>query len=106
MCTTGHLIGQNGGSRALPGYGLVAGGWAGSPPGWAADLPARRSRVRGLPGGAGEVGGDDVGGVPVQAAAGPVIPHRGPRVRVRCGFLHVPQRHPDIAAVMNACRSV
>jgi hypothetical protein len=33
----------------------------------------------GLPGGAGDVRGDDVGSVPVQASAGPVVPHRGSR---------------------------
>jgi hypothetical protein len=43
----------------------------------------------GLPGGAGEVGGDDVGCVPVQAAAGPVVPHRGPRVSVGGGLVNV-----------------
>jgi hypothetical protein len=35
---------------------------------WSADV---------LPGGACEVGGNDVGRMPVQAAAGPVIPHGG-----------------------------
>ena len=63
-----------------------------------------------LPGGACEVGCDDVGCVPVQAAAGPVVPHPGARVSVRRCLLHVPQRHPSIEtnwrAVMNACRKV
>jgi hypothetical protein len=49
-----------------------------------------------LPGGARDVGGDDVSGVPVQAAAGPVIPHRGPRIGMRGGLLHVAQRDPGI----------
>jgi hypothetical protein len=49
-----------------------------------------------LPGGAGEVGGDDVGRVPVQAAAGAVVPHRGQGIGVRGGFLHIPQWHPGI----------
>jgi hypothetical protein len=49
--------------------------------------------AEGLPGDACEVGGDDVGGVPVQAAAGPVVPDGGPRVRVRGGFLDIAQRH-------------
>ena len=43
-----------------------------------------------LPGGTRDVGGDDVGRVPVQAAAGSVIPHRGARICVRGGLLHVP----------------
>jgi len=60
-----------------------------------------------LPGGSGDVGGDDVGGVPVEGGAGAVVAHGGPRVGVRGGFLHVAQRHPaSSAAVMNACRSV
>jgi hypothetical protein len=49
-----------------------------------------------LPGGSGEVGGDDVCGVPVQAAAGPIVPDRGPGIGVGGGFLHVAQRHPGI----------
>src|SRR6185312_12382083 len=49
-------------------------------------------RLAALPGGTGEVGGDDVGCVPVQAAAGPVVPHRGPRVRVRGRLLPIPER--------------
>ena len=34
--------------------------------------------------------------MPVQAAAGTVIPHRGPGIGVRGGFLHIPQRHPSV----------
>ncbi len=52
--------------------------------------------VRLLPGSACDVGGNDIGGVPVQAAAGPVIPHRCSRVGVRGGLLHVAQRDPGI----------
>jgi hypothetical protein len=37
-----------------------------------------------------------LGGVPVQAAAGPVIPHRGARVRMGGCFLDVAQRHSAI----------
>ena len=44
-----------------------------------------------LPGGACDVGGDYVGGVPVQAAAGSVVPHRGSRVGMRGGLLDVAQ---------------
>jgi hypothetical protein len=57
-----------------------------------AELPT----AAGLPGGARDVGGDDVGGVPVQAAASPVVPHRGPRVSVRGGLLDIAQRHAGI----------
>jgi hypothetical protein len=34
--------------------------------------------------------------VPVQAAAGPVVPHRGPRIGVRGGLLHVAQGHSRV----------
>jgi hypothetical protein len=56
----------------------------------------RDGRRRGLPGGSGDVGGDDVGGVTVEAGARPVLAHGGARVGVGRGFLHVPQRHPGI----------
>ena len=39
---------------------------------------ARRWPV--LPGGTSDIGGDDVGGMPVQTATGTVIPHRGPGI--------------------------
>jgi hypothetical protein len=55
------------------------------------------SRLVGLlPGSACDVGGDDIGGVPVQAASGPVIPDRCSRVGVRGRLLHVAQRDPGI----------
>ena len=50
----------------------------------------------GLPGGARDIRGDDEGRVPVQAAAGPVIPHRGSRVSMGRGLLHVAQRDAGI----------
>ena len=61
-------------------------------------MAARRHSFspRGLPGGTRDVGGDDIGGVPVQAAAGPVVPHRGSRVSMGGGFLDVAQRDPGI----------
>src|SRR6516162_388667 len=60
-----------------------------------------------LPGGASEVGGDDVGRVPVQAAAGTVVADRGARVSVGGGFLNIAQGDARVeTAVMNACRSV
>jgi hypothetical protein len=42
-----------------------------------------------LPGGTGDVSGDDVGGVPVQGSSGPVVSHGGSGIGVRGGFLHV-----------------
>ena len=45
-----------------------------------------------LPSGTSDVGGDDVGGVPVETAAGAVVTHRGPGIGMRGGFLHVPER--------------
>jgi hypothetical protein len=50
----------------------------------------------GLSGGARDIRGDDIGRVPVQAAAGPVVPHRGSRVSMGCGLLYVAQRDPGI----------
>ena len=85
-----------GGSRSLSrlrpvtDYGQAAAWRRCGPPGGRVPGP------RGLPGGGRDVGGDDVGRVPVQAAAGPVIPHRRPRVCMRGGLLHVAQRHPGI----------
>jgi hypothetical protein len=66
---------------------------------------ARRNccRWRRLAGRACDVGGDNIGRVPVQAAAGPVISHRGPRVRVGGGFLHVAQRDPGIQTGREHC---
>jgi hypothetical protein len=52
--------------------------------------------VRCLPGGSGKIGGDDVGGVPVKAAAGPVVAHRRARVGMRGGFLDVAERNPGV----------
>src|SRR5262249_44015419 len=44
----------------------------------------------------GNVGGDDVGSVPVERDAGPVISHGGPRVRVARGLLDISQRHSGV----------
>jgi hypothetical protein len=44
-----------------------------------------------LPGGTGDVGGHDTGGVPVETAAGTVVANRGPRVSVGSGFLDIAQ---------------
>ena len=46
--------------------------------------------------GSGDVGGDDVGGVPVQTAAGAVVSHGGAGISVGGGFLHVPKRDPGV----------
>ena len=43
----------------------------------------------GLAAGAGEECRHDVGGVPVERAAGSVITHRRPRIRMRRSFLHI-----------------
>ena len=45
-----------------------------------------------LPGGSGDVGGEDVRGVPVQRCPGAVVAHGGARVGVRGGFLHISER--------------
>jgi hypothetical protein len=44
-----------------------------------------------LAGGTSDVGGDDVGGVPVETAAGAVVPHGGPGIGVGGGFLYISQ---------------
>ena len=54
--------------------------------------PAGRRHPGVLSGGAGNVCGDYVSGVPVQRRPGTVIPHRGSGVGVRGGLLHVPRR--------------
>ena len=60
-----------------------------------------------LSGGAGDEGGDDVGGVAVERDAGAVVAHGGAGVGVAGGFLDVAQGTPaSSAAVMNAWRSV
>src|SRR6266851_5904411 len=77
------------GRGALPIRGRGQSAWWRWPPGGAAGR-------YGLPDGARDIGGDDVAGVPVQAAPGPVVPHRGPRISMRCGLLRVAQRHPGV----------
>jgi len=60
---------------------------------------ARRTRCRAvaaLPGSSGDIGSDDIGGVPVQRGPGPVVPHRGPWISMGSGLLHVPQRDPGV----------
>jgi hypothetical protein len=56
-----------------------------------------------LPGGAGDVGGDDVGGMPVQTATGTVVSHGGPGISVGGSFLYVPQRDPGVQRCGNEC---
>ncbi len=41
-------------------------------------------------------GGDDVGGVPVEGLAAPVVAHRGARVGVAGRFLHITQWHTGV----------
>jgi len=70
-------------------------GWQASA--WSPPGQAEFSQVPSfLPGGASEVGGDDVGRVPVQTATGAVVSDGGTRVGVRGGFLHISQRHPSV----------
>ena len=78
------------------------------PPGRLAARRTRAAPASALPGGSADIGSDDVRGVPVERGPGTVVAHRGARVGVRGGFLHIPQRHPSVqtAAVMNAWRSV
>jgi hypothetical protein len=56
-----------------------------------------------LPGSAGDVGGDDIGGVPVEGHSGAVVSHGGARVGVRGGFLHVPQRDACVESGRDEC---
>jgi hypothetical protein len=49
-----------------------------------------------LPGGTGEAGGDGIGRVPVQAAAGAVVSHRGAGIGVGGGLLDIPERDPRV----------
>ena len=49
-----------------------------------------------LPGGTSNVGGHDVGGVPVETAAGAVIAHRRARIGVRGRFLDITKRYPGV----------
>ena len=58
---------------------------------------------RSLPGGTGDVGGDDIGGMPVEAAAGTVVADRGPRIGVRGGFLDIPQGDASIETGREQC---
>ena len=56
----------------------------------------RGADISRLAGGAGDEGGDDVGGVPVEGDAGAVVAHRGARVGVAGGFLDVAQRDAGV----------
>jgi hypothetical protein len=57
----------------------------------------------GLSGGSGQVGGDDVGGMPVQRGACPVRPHGGARVGVRGGFLNIARRDTGVQRGGDQC---
>ena len=71
---------------------VTAAKWPDWWPGQLRPAAAHRAKLRSgdaLPGGACDVGGDDVGGVPVQAAAGALlIPHRGARFLLLCQYEH------------------
>jgi hypothetical protein len=60
-----------------------------APPPGRYGLARRSSPLAGqfLPGGTSDIGGGDVGGVPVQTATGTVIFHGGPGISVRGGLL-------------------
>ena len=79
------------------------------PHGWhAAAWPPRSGQaellpVRFLPGGTSEIGGDDVGGVSVETAAGAVVTHRRARISVRGGFLDVAERDPGVQRRGDEC---
>jgi hypothetical protein len=80
------------GRLGVPG---VLAAWA--PPGCCGR--ARRSVPLGggwLPGGTGDIGGDDVGGVPVETSAGSVVADGGPWIGVRGGFLDIAERDPGV----------
>jgi hypothetical protein len=94
------IAAPNGGSRSLP--AATSGNHFDRDPrsrsAWppmAAKLPSEVWAME-LPCCPGDLGGDDVGIVSVQACACPVVAHRGARVRVRGRFLHVPQRDPGV----------
>jgi hypothetical protein len=85
------LADQNGGSRVFPRLTLRDLGFR-----LAGTLTARRKACTCLAGGSCDVGGDDIGGVPVQGCPGPVVSHGCPWVGVGSGFLHVPQGHAGV----------
>ena len=70
--------------------------WAPPGPAWFGQAESALLAVGCLSGGTGEVGGNHVGGVPVEAAAGTVVSHSGPGIGVRGGFLHVAERDPRV----------
>jgi hypothetical protein len=55
-----------------------------------------RASYRTLSGGAGDEGGDDVGGVPVEGDSSSVVTHGRARVRMTRGFLDVAQRDTGV----------
>jgi hypothetical protein len=62
-----------------------------------------RSGSQVLPGGTGDVGGNDVGGVPVETAAGAVVANCGPWVSVGGGFLDISQGDASIEGCRYEC---
>src|SRR5439155_635898 len=69
----------------------------------AGDPRAKLMAAGALPGSACEVGRDDVSGVPVQAAAAPVTPHRGPRVRMGGCLLDIAEWYPGVQGGGDEC---
>ena len=85
---------HSGGSRSWP--GATAGSRSGNGSGRGRSGCRQPDRLPELSRGSGDICGDDVGGVAVQAGAGPVVAHGGARVGVRCRFLHVAERDAGI----------
>jgi hypothetical protein len=56
-----------------------------------------------LPGGPGDIGGDNVGCVPVKGGPGPVIPHRHARISVRGSLLDIPERDACVKGSRDEC---
>jgi hypothetical protein len=97
----GPILLQNGGSRVFPQLTLRDLGFR-----LAGTQAARRKACTCLAGGSRDVGGDDVGGVPVQGCPGPVVSHgvRGSAWEAAsCTSL---RGTPASRAAVNACRSV
>src|SRR5215207_660867 len=53
--------------------------------------------------GSGEERCHDVRGVSVKGDSGPVVAHRGARIGVAGGFLHIPQRNPSVESGRDEC---
>ncbi len=77
-------------ARVVVAFGRGSSAWPDPRPG------ATHQLVGVLAGGSGDVSSDDISGVPVQAGAGTVVAHGGPRVGMRGGFLYIAERHVGV----------